>query len=199
MKRSFTAALLLAAAALAAPARADTGVSLGLRSAYGLPMGDAFNSQSLGGRVTAGMPVWLEVDYSFTKHIYAGAHVQYGYVFVNDCPNGACSGNNVRFGLDAGYRFLPDSLFSPWAGLGVGYEILNTNVQGSDLRLRGFELLNLQAGLDLQLSRAVRFGPFAAVSFARYSTSSAGGVSTDIHERATHGWAQFGLAAAYSF
>ena len=88
------------------------------------------------------------------------------------------------------------AVINPWAGLGFGYEIFKTSASGDDRTFKGFELLNVQVGLDWAVTRTFNVGPFASYQlFGKYSSFTASGVSNDIADSTGHSWLQVGLKA----
>jgi hypothetical protein len=205
MKRSFAVALAAAAVAIASPARADdTGFTLGLRASYASPRGDVVTASQLSDSVEGAIPLWFDLGYRFNKNIQVGGYFQYAGAFglsrVANCSElGNCSSSSYRFGVEGIYTLIPDSSFGPWAGLGVGYEFLGTNVAGADRTVRGFEFLNLQLGFDWRATKSFSIGPFASWSLGRFGTSSSGGVATDFSDRSNHNWLQAGLKTSFNF
>jgi len=63
----------------------------------------------------------------------------------------------------------------------------------ADVKISGFEFLNLQAGLDYALASGFGFGPFVQFTLGQYSTVDAGSQSADITNTALHSWLQFGF------
>jgi hypothetical protein len=204
MKRSLTAALIAVAVASASPARADdSGFTVGLRASYAFPRGQVVTASNLSDMVAGSIPLWFDLGYRFTKSFQVGAYAQYAGLFglsrVASCPvNGNCSSNSTRFGLETSYAFFPDASFDPWVGLGLGYESLGANVEGSDRTVRGFEGL-AQLGLDWHVTKSFSFGPFLSASVGRFGGESLGGVSTDFSDTAYHTWLQAGLKTSFNF
>src|SRR5579863_7572530 len=105
----------LASVAMATPARADGGaVSLGLRSGYSLPMGDAVGggSGALSDGISGMVPIWIDAGYKLNPNMYIGADFQYGIAFVNtgkqpscNMSGFSCSANDLMFGADFHYHF----------------------------------------------------------------------------------------------
>jgi outer membrane protein W len=217
--------------AMAAPAAAQNqaasqpvGLSLGLRVGYALPgggigaleMGDS--SEPLSDTVTGMVPFWLDLGYRITPHLGVGLSLQYGFAQINDeeagdCPE--CSADVVAVAASVYFHGIPGGKFDPWAGLGVGYELLTLHVdidQGGqriqgNAKLEGLQYLILQLGGDFATGSAVTVGPFFAVVAGRYSDTSttllAGGSSRsesrDITRPAWHEWVTFGVQGRFDF
>jgi hypothetical protein len=128
------------------------------------------------------IPLWLDAGYRINPHLYLGAYFQYGVGLPKNCVVVSCSGQDLRFGIDGRYHFLPQEQMDPWVGVGFGYEILGISGTGpgwslggigfpQNTTLKGFELLRLQGGLDFKIAEAFHAGPFLAFSlFGRYSS-----------------------------
>ena len=85
------------ALALAVPARGgeESGLSLGARVGYGLPVGEAMSGVSLGDVVSGQVPLQLDATWRLDRSWRLGLYAQYGFATVAgaSCPAGAgCSG-----------------------------------------------------------------------------------------------------------
>jgi hypothetical protein len=199
-----------------------TGVELGVRAGYAIPFGDDVGAQagsnadtSLGDLLTGVVPIWLDAGYRITPHVYVGGFFQYGFSIINNdktqcgTPGASCSSNDLMFGANAHYHFMPTEPFDLWVGLGVGYEILNTSSSltlngaklSSDASFNGFQFVNAQVGGDLRVAPTAALGPFAMVSVNQYSNCSAtlNGQSGDckIQNTAIHEFVTFGLRGVF--
>ncbi len=200
MKKLLSAALVLAVVVVAMPSRADdSGVTLALRSGFNVPMGNISGDPgaSLSDLTSGTVPIWIDAGYRFNKSILAGAYFQYGFSSLKNCT-GSCSASNIRLGIEGIYNFMPDAVFAPWAGLGIGYEVMNVSVGSVDTSIKGFEFLNLQVGGDYRVSPMFSVGPFVALSLAKYSTISQGSISGDILNTSAHEWLQLGLKGTFN-
>lgn len=209
------AGLALAGATAAGSARADGGaVELGLRSGYSIPLGSAAGAAGGGSSLAMSdllngvVPIWIDAGYRLNPNIYIGADFQYGIALINNdktgCgqPGASCSANDIMFGVDFHYHLMPDQIFDPWGGVGVGYEILNLS-QGQDSEgLNGFQFLNLQLGADYKAMPNLGIGPFLMFSMGQFSncSQSSGGMSNPnckIDNQALHEWLTIGIRGAY--
>ena len=147
-RRLTLVAAVAAATALApaVPARAgeESGLSLGARVGYGIPLGDAMAGVSLGDVVSGQVSVQLDADWRFDRSWRLGLYAQYGFATLAaaSCPAGAtCSGQNVRFGVQTAYAFAAGDS-RPWvgAGLGVEWQAASVSQAGVDNELRLFGL-----------------------------------------------------------
>ncbi len=131
-------------------AQSSSGLALGLRSGYAIPMGKAGalptsatggavdpNKDNLHDSITGMVPLWFDVGYRVNPAVYVGGFFQYGFAFVNKdvasaCNQGiSCSAHDVAFGANLHYHILPDAQFDPWVGAGLGYELITASESGS--------------------------------------------------------------------
>jgi outer membrane protein W len=197
------------------------GFSLGLRAGYGLPFGNAVggedgaDGEKLSDTVSSVIPLQLDVCYFLSSNLYLGGSFQYG---IASLANGdeacegdglSCSVTQMRFGVNLAYHFAPESTINPWMGVGVGYETLTLSLSGetNDISVeahstaKGFEFANAQGGIDFRVSDTLSVGPFVTVTVAQYASTStrveAGDESeedsSDIENKAIHGWVYGGL------
>jgi outer membrane protein W len=192
----------IACVSSAAFAQSSSGLALGLRAGYAIPMGKEGTVSTTNGSVSStstdkvaddisGMvPIWLDVGYRVNPAVYVGAFFQYGFASVNKdhnptCSQGfSCSAHDIAFGANVHYHILPEGQFDPWVGAGLGYELLTANVSGSasfggttvtadaTQTLKGFQFLVLEAGGDFKATPAFGVGPFVNFSLGQYSSWS---------------------------
>jgi hypothetical protein len=178
--RMTVAAGLAAAIALgsqSAHADEQSGVSVGVRTGYGIPMGAARSGLSLGNFSGGEIPFWFDLGYRINPHLYIGAFFQFGLTFppTHLCGTGAsCDGSLLRGGIDATWNFMPDQKVDPWLGIGTSYEA--NRVYYEDLSqsetstiYHGFDYLDIQGGVDLRFVRQLPFGPYFDFSLGQYS------------------------------
>lgn len=191
-------AVPLAAALLLAPAaRADgDGLTLGFRAGLGFAFGkiDGGTTTSISDAVPGAFPFWLELGYRFDQAWSLVGFFQYGPGTTDACqpPGYACRASFQRLGATAVYRFDPAS-FTPWMGLGVGYEWLNVDWRPA-VRAGGLEL-SLQAGGDFRVTGGLGLGPYLCFSVSQFESVTVGGLSKTPLDKTTHGWVQVGLKA----
>jgi hypothetical protein len=192
-----------------------SGFELGLRSGYGLPIGDAVQNGKMSDLISGMIPFWADVGYRIDPNWYVGGFYQFGLGFVPTSLSTAgcnvtgvsCSIMEHRFGLNVHYHFLPDQNLDPWVGIGAGYEIyrLSASAQGltASASFSGFEFGNAQLGLDYKVSRAFGIGPFVMITIAQYSNASASVAGQDIpvpaFNKTIHEWLIFGLRGVFDF
>jgi hypothetical protein len=198
----------------AAPS-SDQGVSFGLRAGWSIPIGALEKNDSMRSNFSGMVPLWLDAGYRLSKHLYLGAYVQWGPVFVSDqvCRgNLSCSASDLRFGINAHWHFKWviaggswAGRFDPWIGIGSGYEsatvYLSTPLGARSSETKyGFEYGNFQLGADYQGSEW-RLGAFASLSVAEYARLSRdepnGSSAYAIEHPTAHLWLSFGVRFQY--
>jgi len=192
----------------AGPAAAEgikpSGLTLGARLSLALPLGTTAGTVGGGSdpqseTVTFAFPLWLEAGYRFARHYFIGGYGVFGLATVpNTCPTAICY--DLRFGIDAQYHGRGVKT-DPWVGVGFGYEFLHAGTQNTTMAFRGWELFNLQGGIDWHAAKAFDLGPFMAVSFGEYTSvrEISGGVDTSssISNKALHEWVELGIRGEY--
>jgi hypothetical protein len=204
---------LLMLAALLVPMASQAQVSLGLRAGYAPAMGDAAKDSKMSDNTKSQIPLQLDALYKVTKDIGVGAYFSYGFAQVGDpgCDETGvdCSGNVMRFGVQAHYTFNQlKAPLVPWAGLGFGYEMANIEATypGGKVNIdaSGFEFLNLQVGGDYAVTEKFAVGPYLQFSIAQYSklkVEDSGDPTEnfdgDITDKAVHEWFGFGIRGKF--
>lgn len=188
----------------------ESGFSFGARAGFGAPLGKSTRGNDLSSTFSGSIPLQLDAGWRFTPNVYAGLYLQYGPALLDSrlsqsCDGGAvgCSSSDLRIGFDVAYAFRPNTRLAPWLAFGAGFETAKVNLtQGgssAEFSLKGFELGHLTAGVDLRAWPAVRIGPYASCTLARYTSvdGSFAGVpgGGDIPQQAFHGWLQLGFRA----
>jgi hypothetical protein len=225
MKKSFLAgvtalaacSVLSVAGSAAAAGSAPTGIELGARTGYVLPMGqaDGASGDDLSNIFSGQIPIWIDAGYRASPHLYAGAFFQYGVAFLADktsnaamCNQGgvSCSGNDILLGANLHYHVMPQEGFDPWIGVGVGYEWLNINASlgsaSAAVQTKGWQFVDFQLGGDIKVSPDFGIGPFVMLSLGQFdsvssSNSSGHDASSDITNQALHEWLTIGVRGAY--
>jgi hypothetical protein len=99
----------------------------------------------------------------------------------------------------------------PWFGIGADYEwtsiFLSFTKEKIESGLHGFELANVQAGVDFRIGN-FSLGPFVTLSFAEYMTASGSDIndgeltdlfsSKSIPNKGIHEWLFVGVSSHYS-
>lgn len=207
---------LAARRASAQEAEHERRFELGARLGYALPFGvlraeDAENGWSevaLGDVLSGQLPIGVDFGYRLTPALTLGVYGQYGVVFLKEhdegCPEEAeCSAMDLRFGLALRYHLAPDQKLDPWVAVGAGYEVLRgSGEQGgfeSTQTYHGFELLNLELGLDVELAERLAVGPFVGLALGQFSSASFetvfGSVERDVS--GLHQWLTLGVRGSF--
>jgi hypothetical protein len=218
------------AEAAAAPPAREPRLHLALRTGFGLPLGRYASIRTLASfRDTdvnaladdtyGAIPIWLDVGYRLSARWMFGAYVMAGLVLPRTaassdplgggCPDGLdCSAFGLRLGLQAQYRFAPGEPLDPWLGFGLGYEWIQSEIEGelfafpveASTSHAGPDLLHLQGGLDVALAERLAAGPFLSISAMRYgrcsATLSGDEVACELSEQSWHGWLVLGVRGA---
>jgi hypothetical protein len=220
MKKTLIAAIVVLSAA-ASPARAGepSGLSFGLRTGYGIPLGEAADGVKLKDLASGAVPVQLECGWRFDEHWLAGAYYSWGPTFVADGAETALAARGAtdvsghfeqRIGVQGIYTFSPMKKLAPWAGVGVGYEwtrYADAKVDGREVEvgLRGFEAM-VQAGADYRLNPRLSVGPFATFNVGQYRSTIEWVENGDdldtsadasIGDRGVHEWIQLGIRGTF--
>ena len=198
---------LVLAAALLLPTAAAAGPSLGLRVGWATGLGDARKGTPIEEVAKAQVPIQLDATWRFTDRFAAGLYFSYGFgvlgsAVADECDRlGAdCSVATLRLGVQGTYLLpqLADRLL-PWIGAGIGYEWAREHVSAPGFSttqvVSGWELLNLQGGADWVLGEKWAFGPYAILSFGRYSSVD----GNDIGEKDWHEWLHLGVRGKIDF
>ncbi|RUO93729.1 hypothetical protein D7Y11_07940 [Corallococcus sp. AB018] len=213
--RHFIASLALTSCLGALPAAAQepksSGLALGVRGAFGIPVGDSGTDLSLKDTFGSTVAPQVDVSYFFNRQLSLGAYFQYGIGSGpgDECADGAdCKSKVLRFGIDLDYHFRPAGFVSPWVGVGVGYEIGSLEVgEGSNsawFKLEGYDLGHAHFGVDLQLTRSIAVGPYISASVGQYNKGAirlgnAAEISNDLSddEKQIHVWIQPGVRVQF--
>jgi hypothetical protein len=197
------------------------GLDIGGRTGFGLPFGKStgvagadFDELS-GGQV----PLWFDLGMHFSDHFTVGMYLSYGIGIPSDefsraCDeaellgfDSSCSSSDVRLGAQFLFHILPANLIDPWVGVGTGWEWFSLTQRISaggesasgTVTVSGWEMFNLQAGVDFRLADRMGLGPFVSFSngsFGSMKTSCENATcneqSADIANTASHQWLIFG-------
>jgi len=198
--------MLVSSAAMAQETQASgSGVHSGLEFTVGLgfqagagyvykngPRADrTVGDVKLSDAANGGVAFLLEAGYRASPNWFIGAFGQYTYVLTKNnpytCPEGLdCNTGQIRFGPQVQYHFAPDASFDPFLGVGFGFVILGSTVEGTqpvplpdgstvpagvDINsiFRGPEFINATIGGKWRLSNSLSFGPYLTGTYARYT------------------------------
>ena len=211
--------LLLVVAAFVAPAAAGDGkFMLGLGAARGVPFGTAGDGWKLGELTTLSATLDADASFLVSEHWQLGGYFSYGPVKVADEAKASLAAlgfssisghRQQRVGVKVTYDVRPQARFSPWVGLGAGYEWtryaaakLSTGAE-TEVGMAGFAGA-VQLGGAYKVSRRLAVGPYVAFDLGRFRENvrwEEGGddTSSDILEGATHQWVRFGVKMSYAF
>lgn len=184
--------------------RFSPGVEGGYRAGYAISGGKVDKSTELD---TNGMIfLWGDGGYRFIPQLFVGLFLSAGYV-LPDCPeNVDCTIWDFRVGPQVQWRFLPFADVTPWVGAGAGYELLlgstSTEVTDASYTLHGFELFNVQGGVDFWAPTARgHVGVFAAYSQGRFTRGSLSVNDESVDDfdvdPDTHSWLYFGVHGTF--
>jgi opacity protein-like surface antigen len=214
----------LVLAAVPSVAVAQSGAEVGVRTGYAFAAGHTgalanSDDSNLGDWISGQWPIWIDVGYRFNPSFYLGGYFQYGFGFVNEdhllngCRNANfdCSASDTRLGVMGRYHFVPAWHFSPWVGLGFGYEWEKLSIHESvssttsGIGWSGFEFANLQVGADYEIASRFVIGPFLSLSFGQYRNwsvttpvgPSSGTREEGIAKESIHEWILIGVRAAF--
>ncbi len=215
LRRSVASFLSPAAVLLAVPASAQgdapetkdtgSGIAVGLRASYGVPLGDFYDGFAMDERFESVIAPQVDVGYFLNANVYLGAYGQFGVAQIASgaCPTGVdCGGRVLRFGVGASYHFFSESAIRPWLGAGIGYEFTRLDASGSGARggsvtYKGLEFAHVDLGLDFKVHEHVWVGPQVTATVGQFSrltlAEGAFEVSSDIEAKSFHAWLQPGL------
>ncbi|MFY2561269.1 hypothetical protein ACN469_26955 [Corallococcus terminator] len=162
-------------------------LSFGLRAGYGLPAGTALGGDGhydadLREIVKGIIPMQLDVGTFLGSRIYVGASLQYGVGLAVGHCKGECDVSATRVGLQLSYHHPWSENLSPWFGVGLGVDVLDADqvpgimsgeLMESSGSLEGFEMGNVQGGLDFHVGGPVWFGPYLTATLAKYGGQDA--------------------------
>jgi hypothetical protein len=170
-------------------AMANRGLQLGIRMGYAFGSGVVYSGLSVMDGSHGAMPLIGDIGIRFLPWLYAGLYGQYAPVFTRpndvECFQGfQCNAQDYRFGLEADFHVAPRTRLDPYVGVGWGYEILHTHLQGPQVVPtaagfapgsvnvsvidRGWEFVTLTGGFDGRIDPSLGIGLFASVSLNEY-------------------------------
>lgn len=192
-----------------AAAAQDSGVEIGGRLGYGIPLGQIADDEDadLDEFASGVVPFWLDLGGRVSPELMVGGFLQLGVGFPGDLFPGCdqssvdCSITHIRVGAQLHYHLMPFQAVDPWLGAGLGYEWLtlsaSNDVQDTSITAHGFEFANLQAGVDFKVGANGGIGPFASLSLGQYDRLRIDGDGEDIDEKALHQWLVLGVRGTW--
>lgn len=192
------------------PPSLERGPVFALRGGVAVPSGDvARGGPAVEDLVERKIPLGFELGYRVSRRFWAELQFELapGTPAASLCAAGtSCEASDVRVGAHAVLRLLPGAWLDPWLGVGVGVEVLNAKgLDGgggarTERSWAGVELPCVEAGADVAISDRIGVGPWASLSFVRFSSESVRvgsgtTVSGAVHGRSVHRWASAGLQA----
>ncbi len=215
--RNFLKAAALAVVVL--PAAASAQFTIGLRGAYGIPGGDAFNElnstqlgtgkQAMQDIESSIIPLQVDAAFHLTKNFSLGAYYSYGFPQLKSSFTSgfsSTSSSDQRVGIQAFWSFAPGQPIDLWIGAASGWEWFQFSATSgagkTTAKLNGWEYITAQAGVDFNFGK-LAIGPFASYGwgeFSKYDLSIAGlgSLSGTIESKATHGLFQLGGRIAFN-
>ena len=188
------------------------------RLGYAIPLGDLTRNVELGQSTSGQVPLWIEGGYRFASGFVLGAYLSYGFLGGKDasrvCPASwtSCHGTDVRLGVQMMVHLRPKKRLDPWFGIGVGREWLSYHATlgqpAGDVRdtiaFTGWELLNLQLGLDFVVTPNLALGPFVTLTISAFDevTTERTGAATSPRTTQSlgspfHGWTFLGVRGTF--
>jgi hypothetical protein len=157
-----------------------------------------------------------ELQFNLTPKFTLGGYAELGGVGrKGECPSGTdeCGDGIFRLGISGAYHARPGKGIDPWFGVGAGITTLGFSERLYDGSRRnvtyvGFDLLNLQAGLDFTLGRVFSLGPYISFNNGVYTnvgTETRGetyGRTRDSDRLASptlHTWTTLGVRGRFNF
>jgi hypothetical protein len=199
--------LLAAAVAAVLPAAAAARPTLALRLGFEGSSGSATRGTPMSEVASAGYPLQLDAAWSFGPHFSFG--VYYGFAIGRlsravsdrcDALQASCSVWSMRAGIRGEYAFPEASeRVVPWLGVGSGWEWVRESLshpaESGAQTLSGWEMVSVDGGADVKVSRKLWIGPYLAFRVGEYGRL--GGFS--IVNQAYHRWAGLGVRGRWDF
>jgi hypothetical protein len=158
----------------------------------------------------------LDLQFNLSRHFTLGGYADFGAVErQRGCAAGVeCSDSLFRLGLSGRYHLNPGRGVDPWISVGTGLTTLSFTDDLGDgveqkVRYTGFDLLNVQLGVDFALGRVFSLGPFVGLSNGVYTSVSSENRSDDWSGRnrdtdrlstpTLHSWTTLGVRGRFNF
>ena len=203
---SLVLAPLIAASGVARADGRVQGLELGMRAGYGVPMGkvDTLEGDSLRQTVSSTIPVGAEIGYRLDSSLLLGVYGVYSFAspaeaLSDECSSQGrrCSIGDERVGVQAQIHGSLSNRWDPWVGIGTGYEWMQVHTGATTLIARGWEIAQVETGVNVKALDSFGLGPFIALAVGEYDTESLPGTrTTSVTNKAFHEWLVFGLQFA---
>ncbi len=169
--------------------QANTGLQVGVRTGYQGGAGIVYSGLSVHESSGGAIPVIVDLGVRVIPQLYAGIYGSWASIFTKNNPTSCpgdldCKTDQWRFGVEFDYHPMPHKRLDGYVGLGGGYEILHTTINGpitvptalgtfpaqasAGIIDRGWEFATLSGGFDYRINRGVGIGPFLSASLAEY-------------------------------
>ena len=167
---------------------------------YAIPFGNLFKSDEINvnNAMKGGFPLHFEAGVALWTSWHVVAYVDYAFLDRSQrcLPTDDCTGNTLRLGGQIQYWGSGRYGWTPFIGIGGGWEKLSLNFSDGSLGFSGFEG-NVTGGLIYFFNHWFGLGPYFEARVGAYSTidvsNADGGGSSTIRDQAMHGWLTLGL------
>ena len=194
----------------------EGGARLGVGIPFGKLDGRDKDNESINSFISATVPIWLDAGYRFNGRFYLGAYAILAPGITNGSNCTECSAANYRIGVNGHVHFIPEGTLDPYIGFGAGYEVISLsrknvplqNAAGQtalgtvDLTAKGWEVANLQFGMDIRVTDLVRIRPFISLGLDITTKAGAtiGSTTSEVTDLDTtvHEWLSFGVGGVFN-
>lgn len=218
--KSFASIMTVAGiCALSSAAAAESGVEVGVRAGYTIPLGTSVNGGELGDidfnrTIDGATPLGLDVSYRLAPMFAVGLYGQYGFGFLpkesaDNCENANfdCSISDIRAGLQATYIAQLKAM-EAWLGVTLGLDRIATQLEGITFPVNSIAMtlpeFGVQGGVGFKVTPTFSIGPFASLSFGRFSYGhlELNGEERHMHvpsdQRRFHEWLTLGVRGSFT-
>ena len=191
------AVLALAASPVDEPEIRAVAPVLSVGGGYAIPFGNLFKTDAINinNAMKGGFPVRGEAGIALWRAWHVVAYVDYAFLDRSDrCE--ACSGSSLRLGGQVQFWGSAPYGWTPFIGLGGGWEKLRLDEQQGSLFFSGYEG-TLTGGIIYFFTSWLGIGPYFEARVGAYSTMDltilGGSGSQPIRDQAAHGWLVLGV------
>lgn len=189
----------------------EGGARLGVALPFGKFDGRDKDDEKISEFISATVPIWLDAGYRFNGRWYVGAYAIIAPGITNGSNCTECSAANYKLGINGHLHFIPEGPLDPYIGFGAGYDVVtlsrkNVTLQNAagqtalgtvDLTAKGWQIANLQFGMDIRVTNLVRIRPFLSLGLDVTTKAGAtiGSTTTEVTDLDTtvHEWLSFGV------